>query len=89
MDAASDQVTIEARIVEVSSDFLDQLGVRWAPDGTQTFTADDYDNSLLATGTTSFLKGFGGTTTVNTPLPRHQPLPRRLRKPSRPCARGA
>ncbi|HXC99774.1 MAG TPA: secretin N-terminal domain-containing protein, partial [Verrucomicrobiae bacterium] len=69
MDAASDQVVIQARIVQVSSDFLDQLGVRWSPSGTQTFTADDYDNSILATATANYVKGFGGTTLVNTPMP--------------------
>ncbi|HTL56945.1 MAG TPA: secretin N-terminal domain-containing protein, partial [Candidatus Limnocylindrales bacterium] len=47
LDAPTAQVLIEARIVEVSSDFLDKLGVRWSPDGSKVFTADDYDNSLL------------------------------------------
>jgi len=32
-------VSIEARILEVSSDYVDKLGVRWSPDGTQVFTA--------------------------------------------------
>lgn len=66
LDAPTAQVMIEARIVEVSSDFLDQLGVRWSPNGS-TFTAADYDNSFLATSTGQYTKGFGGTTTVNTP----------------------
>ena len=66
LDGPTDQVLIEARIVEVSSDFLDQLGVRWSPDGSQ-FTADDLDNSILATTSGQYQKGFGGTTTVNTP----------------------
>ena len=44
LDAPTDQVLIEARLVEVSSDFLDQLGVRWSPDGSQVFTANDLDN---------------------------------------------
>ena len=35
LDAPSDQVLIEARIVEVSSDYLDKLGVRYSPDGSQ------------------------------------------------------
>lgn len=65
MDAPSDQVLIEARIVEVSSDYLDKLGVRWSPDGSQEFTGNDLDNSILATGSGSYSKGFGGTTTVN------------------------
>jgi len=45
LDAPTDQVLIEARLVEVSSNFLDQLGVRWSPDGSQVFTANDLDNS--------------------------------------------
>jgi type II secretion system protein D len=67
LDAASDQVSIEARIVEVGTDLLDKLGVRWSPDGSKVFTADDYDNSLLVHGSGNYQKGFGGTTTVNTP----------------------
>jgi len=67
LDAATDQVLIEARLVEVSSDFLDKLGVRWSPDGSQVFTADDYDNSILAKASGQYRTGFGGTTTVNSP----------------------
>lgn len=67
LDAPADQVSLEARIVEVSSDFLDKLGVRWSPDGSKTFTADDYDNSLLASSSGNYRKGFGGTTSVNNP----------------------
>ena len=67
LDAPTDQVLIEARLVEVSSDFLDQLGVRWSPDGTQVFSGNDYDNSFIATTSGQYQKGFGGTTTVNTP----------------------
>jgi general secretion pathway protein D len=67
LDAPTAQVLIEARIVEVSSDFLDKLGVRWSPDGSQVFTPDDYDNSILARNSAQYQKGFGGNTTVNTP----------------------
>ncbi len=67
LDAPTPQVLIEARIVEVSSDFLDKLGVRWSPNGSQVFTADDYDNSLLAHSTANYDKGFGGNTSVNSP----------------------
>src|ERR1043166_8207295 len=67
LDAATDQVLIEARLVEVSSDFLDKLGVRWSPDGSKVFTADDYDNSILAHFNGEYRKGFGGKTTVNDP----------------------
>lgn len=69
IDAPTDQVLIEARLVEVSSDFLDQLGVRWSPNGSQVFTADDYDNSLIANASVLYQKGFGGNTTVNAPPP--------------------
>src|SRR5207249_3457786 len=47
LDAATDQVLIEARLVEVSTDYMDKLGVRWSPDGSRVFTADDFDNSIL------------------------------------------
>jgi len=67
LDAPTDQVLIEARLIEVSSDFLDKLGVRWSPDGSQVFTADDYDNSILGHATARYQQGFGGLTTVNTP----------------------
>jgi len=67
LDAPTAQVLIEARIVEVSSDFLDKLGVRWSPDGSQVFTTDDYDNSILAKSSVQYQKGFGGNTTVNSP----------------------
>ena len=67
VDAPSDKVTIEARIVQVSSDYLDKLGVRWSPNGSQVFTADDYENSILASISGNYQKGFGGTTSVNTP----------------------
>jgi general secretion pathway protein D len=65
LDAPTDQVLIEARLVEVSSDFMDKLGVRWSPDGSSTFTAQDYDNSFLAAGNGTYQKGFGGNTVVN------------------------
>ncbi|HZR19124.1 MAG TPA: secretin N-terminal domain-containing protein [Verrucomicrobiae bacterium] len=67
LDAQTDQVLIEARLVEVSADFLDKLGVRWSPDGSQVFTADDYDNSFLGHANATYQKGFGGLSSVNTP----------------------
>jgi len=67
LDAPTDQVLIEARLVEVSSDFLDKLGVRWSPDGSQVFSADDYQNSILANSTARYMQGVGGSTAVNTP----------------------
>ncbi len=68
LDAATDQVLIEARLVEVSTDYLDRLGVRWTPSGSQQFTGDDFDNSFTPSVGGEYMKGFGGSTTVNTPL---------------------
>jgi type IV pilus assembly protein PilQ len=67
LDAQTEQVIIEARLVEVSADFLDKLGVRWSPDGNQVFTTDDFDNSFLGHVSAGYQKGFGGTTVVNSP----------------------
>lgn len=67
LDAPTDQVLIDARLVEVSADYLDALGVRWSPDGSQEFSGDDFDNSLLASATAQYVHGFGQNTTVNTP----------------------
>ncbi|MGH7979750.1 MAG: secretin N-terminal domain-containing protein, partial [Limisphaerales bacterium] len=66
MDAPVAQVSIEARIVEVSSDYLKQLGVQFSPNGT-VFTANDYDNSFLISAGGTYQQGFGGKSTVNTP----------------------
>ena len=67
MDAPTAQVLIEARIIEVSTDKLDKMGVRWSPDGSKVFTSEDYDGSILGTGGGRYQKGFGGQTAVNTP----------------------
>lgn len=67
LDTPTAQVLLEARIVEVSSDYLDKLGVRWSADGNRTFTTDDLDGSFLLGSKTSYQKGFGGTTVVNAP----------------------
>jgi type II secretion system protein D len=66
MDAPVAQVSIEARIVEVSSDYLKQLGVQFSPNGS-VFTANDFDNSVLISAGGNYQQGFGGKTTVNTP----------------------
>src|SRR5207248_3736524 len=60
LDAPTAQVLIEAKILEVSSDFLDKLGVRWSPKGDQVFTGDDFDNSILLNSKAAAAKGFGG-----------------------------
>jgi type II secretion system protein D len=48
LDVPTSQVLLEARIVAVASDFREKLGMRWSPDGSQVFTTEDLDNSLLA-----------------------------------------
>jgi len=68
LDAATDQVLIEARLVEVSTDYMDRLGVRFSPSGSQQFTGDDFDNSFSPTIGGEYAKGFGGRTAINTPL---------------------
>jgi general secretion pathway protein D len=60
LDVPTAQVLIEAKIIEVSTDFLEKLGVRWSPDGSKTFTADDYDNSVLLRTKGEYIKQFGG-----------------------------
>lgn len=67
MDAPTAQVLIEARILEVVSDKLDKLGVRFSPDGQQVFSGDDYDGSILGTARGRYVKGFGGGTQVSGP----------------------
>jgi type II secretion system protein D len=64
LDAPTAQVLIDAKILEVSSDFLDKLGVRWSPNGGATFTADDLDNSILAKAKGEYATQFGGQSTV-------------------------
>jgi len=69
MDAPTAQVLIEARILEVATDKLDKLGVRWSPAGSQVFSGDDYDNSILGNVKGRYIQGFGGQTAVNNPPP--------------------
>jgi type II secretion system protein D len=49
LDAPTAQVLIEAKIIEISADFRDRLGVRWTPDG-RIFDEEDMDNALLIRG---------------------------------------
>jgi len=60
LDAPTAQVLIEAKIVEVSTDFRDKLGVRWSADGAKNFSAEDMDGSLLVKGTGQYQKVFAG-----------------------------
>lgn len=69
LDAPTDQVLIDARLVEVSADYLDALGIRYSPDGTAEFTGDDLDNSIIASGSGQYIRGLGQNTTVNQPFP--------------------
>lgn len=61
LDAPSAQVLIEAKIIEVSTDFRDKLGVRWSPDGNQVFDTDDLDNSIKIKGSGAVKNVFAGT----------------------------
>lgn len=65
LDAPTAQVLIEARILEVSTDFRDRLGVRWSPDGSQVFDADDLDGSIKPNVAASFQKIFAGGGNAN------------------------
>ena len=41
MDVPPAQVLIDARLVQVSANYLDQIGVRFSPDASQVFTNDE------------------------------------------------
>jgi type II secretion system protein D len=59
LDAPTPQVLIEARIIEVESDFRDKLGVRWSPDR-NSFTQEDMEDSLLVQSGTDYKQFFAG-----------------------------
>jgi general secretion pathway protein D len=59
LDAPTPQVLIEARIIEVSSDFRDKLGTRFSPDGSN-FTAEDKDGAVRIDTSTAFKNVFVG-----------------------------
>lgn len=63
LDAPTAQVLIEAKIIEVSSDFRDKLGTRFSPDGSRTFDASDYDNSVMLNTDAAYHKVFAGSAT--------------------------
>ena len=60
LDAPTPQVLIEARIIEVASDFRDKLGTRFSPDGAALFTGEEMDNSARVDTSTAFKKVFAG-----------------------------
>ena len=67
MDVPPAQVLIDARLVQVSADYLDQIGVRYSPNGSQVFSGADYQNSLMPSLGGTYQKGFGNNTQVNNP----------------------
>ncbi len=61
LDVPTAQVLIEARIIEMSTDVREKLGVRWSPDGDVIFDEDDLDNSLLLRGDAVYNEVFAGS----------------------------
>src|ERR1700722_6019670 len=68
MDVPPAQVLIDARLVQISADYLDQIGVRFSPNGSQVFSGNDYENSLMPSLGGTYQKGFGNNTTINNPV---------------------
>jgi general secretion pathway protein D len=68
MDVPPAQVLIDARLVQVSADYLDAIGVRYSPNGSQVFSGSDYQNSLMPNLGGTYMKGVGGNTSVNNPI---------------------
>ncbi len=68
MDVPPAQVLIDARLVQISADYLDQIGVRFSPNGSQVFSGNDFENSLMPSVGGTYQKGFGNNTTVNNPV---------------------
>jgi general secretion pathway protein D len=68
MDVPPAQVLIEARLVQISADYLDQIGVRYSPNGSQVFSGNDYQNSLMPSLGGTYVKGVGNNTSVNNPV---------------------
>jgi type II secretion system protein D len=58
MDEPTAQVLIEAKIIEVTSDFRERLGVRWSPDGARVFDAEDMDHSVMPSAAVGFQDTF-------------------------------
>jgi type II secretion system protein D len=68
MDVPPPQVLIDARLVQISANYLDQIGVRFSPDGSQVFSGNDLQNSFMPHVGGTYVKGFGGNTQVNNPV---------------------
>lgn len=60
LDSPTPQVLVEARIIEVASDFRDKIGTRWAPDGS-VFKGEDTENAALIKTSTAFKEVFAGS----------------------------
>ncbi|HEY3864429.1 MAG TPA: secretin N-terminal domain-containing protein [Verrucomicrobiae bacterium] len=67
MDVPPAQVLVDARLVQVSADYLSQIGVRYSPNGSQVFTGNDLQNSLMPSLGGTYQQGVGGTSRVNNP----------------------
>jgi type II secretion system protein D len=67
MDVPPAEVLIDAKLLQVSANYLDNMGVRYSPNGSQVFSGTDYQNSLMPQLGGNYQKGVGGPTTVNTP----------------------
>jgi type II secretion system protein D len=65
MDVPPAQVLVDVRLVQISADYIDQIGVRYSPNGSQVFSGADYQNSLMPSLSGNYQKGFGGNTIVN------------------------
>src|SRR5579872_2372503 len=68
MDVPPPQVLIDARLVQISANYLDQIGVRYSPNGAQVFSGSDFQNSLAPHLGGTYLQGLGGNTRVNSPV---------------------
>jgi type II secretion system protein D len=68
MDVPPAQVLIDAKLVQISADYMDQIGVRYSPNGSQVFSGTDFQNSFMPSLGGTALKGVGGNTIVNNPI---------------------
>jgi len=68
MDVPPAQVLVDAKLVQISADYLDQMGIRYSPNGSQVFSGADFQNSLMPSLGGTAVKGVGGNTIVNNPV---------------------
>jgi type II secretion system protein D len=67
MDIPPAEVLIDAKLVQVSANYLENIGVRYSPNGSQVFSGTDLQNSLMPSVGGSYQKGVGNNTQVNSP----------------------